>query len=111
MRTSNKAIVLSKIKYRDNDLIVKCYTEKRGVVSYLIKGAHNKKNSIAYYQLLSQLLIEENYRNNQSLHYISEVRLNNVYSTLHSNVLKSAVVLFLAEILSIILKRLIGFVR
>lgn len=104
MRTSNKAIVLSKIKYRDNDLIVKCYTEKRGIVSYLIKSAFKKKNTIAYYQLLSQLSIEENYRNNNSLHYISEVKLNNTYSTLHSNVLKSSVVLFLAEVLSTILK-------
>ncbi|WP_250433415.1 DNA repair protein RecO [Hanstruepera flava] len=104
MRTSNKAIVLSKIKYRDNDLIVKCYTEQRGVVSYLIKNAFKKKNTIAYFQLLSQLLIEENYRNNQNLHYISEVKLNNSYSTLHSNVLKSSVVMFLAEVLSIILK-------
>jgi DNA repair protein RecO (recombination protein O) len=104
MRNSNKAIVLSKIKYRDNDLIVKCYTENRGVVSYLVKGAYNKKNTIAYFQLLSQLNIEENYRNNQTLHYISEVKLYATYSTLHSNVLKSSVVLFLAEVLSIILK-------
>ncbi|WP_223032485.1 DNA repair protein RecO [Hanstruepera marina] len=104
MRTSNKAIVLSKIKYRDNDLIVKCYTEKRGVVSYLVKNAFKKKNTVAYFQLLSQLLIEENYRNNQNLHYISEVKLNNTYSTLHSNVLKSSIVIFLTEVLSIILK-------
>ena len=104
MRNSNKAIVLSKIKYRDNDLIVKCYTENRGVVSYLVKSAFKKKNTIAYYQLLTQLHIEENYRNNQTLHYITEVKLNNTYSTLHSNVLKSAVVLFLAEVLSSILK-------
>lgn len=104
MRTSNKAIVLSKVKYRDNDLIVKCYTEKRGVVSYLIKSAYKKKNTIAYFQLLSQLSIEENYKANQSLQYISEVKLNNAYSTLHSNVLKSSVVLFLAEVLASVLK-------
>jgi DNA repair protein RecO (recombination protein O) len=104
MRNSNKAIVLSKIKYRDNDIIVKCYTKNRGVVSYLIKNAYNKKNTIAYYQLLSQLNIEENYINNQTLHYISEVKLNTTYNTLHTNVLKSTVVMFLAEVLSSILK-------
>lgn len=103
MRTSNKVIVLSKIKYRDNDLIVKCYTKKRGVVSYLVKSAYKKKNTIAYFQLLSQLSVEENYKTNQSLHYLSEIKLNNSYNTLHSNVLKSSVVLFLAEVLSIIL--------
>lgn len=103
MRTSNKAIVLSKIKYRDNDLIVKCYTENRGVVSYLIKSAYKKKNTIAYFQLLSQLAVEENYKANQSLHYLSEIKLDHTYNTLHANVLKSSVVLFLAEVLSIIL--------
>ena len=103
MRTSNNVIVLSKIKYRDNDLIVKCYTKKRGVVSYLVKSAFKKKNTIAYFQLLSQLTVEENYKTNQSLHYLSELKLKYSYSTLHSNVLKSSIVIFLAEILSIIL--------
>jgi len=34
MLTTN-AIVLSKIRYRDNDLIIKCYTQEKGLVSYL----------------------------------------------------------------------------
>ena len=69
MISTNQAIVLSKIKYRDNDLIVRCYTLKRGVVSYLIRNAYKSKNNraIAYYQPLSQLSILEKYNQNQSL--------------------------------------------
>lgn len=105
MHTTNKAIVLSKIKYKDNDLIVKCYTQQRGIVSYLIRGAFkSKNNSIAYYQLLSQLLIEERFAQNQTLHFISEVKSHYVYKTLHTNVLKSAVALFIAEILTSVLQ-------
>ena len=33
MAISTKAIVISKIKYNDNDLIVKCYTAALGVKS------------------------------------------------------------------------------
>ncbi|WP_418508682.1 DNA repair protein RecO [Corallibacter sp.] len=107
MLGSTQAIVLSKIKYRDNDLIVKCYTLNRGVVSYLLPGVLKSKkgtSKAAYFQALSQLLIEEDYRKNKSLHYIKDVKINNVYQSLHSHVIKSAVTMFVAEILSLALK-------
>ncbi|WP_179343209.1 DNA repair protein RecO [Winogradskyella ursingii] len=107
MLTKNKGIVLSKIKYRDNDLIVKCYTQQRGVVSYILRGVLKSKKSQAktvYFQALSQLILEEVYKPKLSLHSIKEVKLNYVYTSLHTNVYKSAIVLFLAEILSSVLK-------
>lgn len=107
MRTKNNSIVLSKLKYRDYDLIVKCYTEQRGVVSYLLRGVLKSKKGLSktvYYQALSQLQIEENFKPNQSLHFISEVKFNYIYKSLHTNIYKSAIVLFLSEILSNVLK-------
>lgn len=107
MRTKNNSIVLSKLRYRDNDLIVKCYTQQRGVVSYLLKGVLKSKKGLSktvYFQALSQIQIEENYRPNQSLHFISEVKFNYIYKSLHSNIYKGAIVLFLSEILSNVLK-------
>ena len=107
MLNKNKAIVISKIRYRDNDLIVKCFTEQKGLVSYLIRGAlkSNKGTSKAvYYQLLSQLQIEENFKANQSLQYIKEVKVDFIYRSIHTNVFKSSIAMFLAEILSTVLK-------
>ena len=107
MLTKNNSIVLSKLKYRDYDLIVKCYTQQRGVVSYLLRGVLKSKKGLSktiYYQELSQLQIEESYKPNQSLHFIKEVKFNYIYKSLHSNIYKSAIVLFLAEILSNVLK-------
>jgi DNA repair protein RecO (recombination protein O) len=107
MLVKTNAIVLSKIKYRDNDLIVKCYTKNRGVVSYLLRGvlkSSKQSSKVAYYQLLSQLQIEENYKPKQTLQFISEVKLNVVYHSLHTNVLKSAITMFLSEVLSSALK-------
>lgn len=106
MLIKTRAIVLSKLKYRDHDLIVKCYTEHRGVVSYIVRGVlkSTKNNKIAYFQPLSQLQIEENFRANQSLQSIKELKLDCVYSTMHTNVFKSSIAMFLAEVLSIVLK-------
>ncbi|MBC3845554.1 DNA repair protein RecO [Winogradskyella echinorum] len=107
MLTTNNSIVLSKLKYRDYDLIVKCYTQQRGVVSYILRGvlkSKRGKTKTVYFQVLSQLQIEENYKPNQSLHSIKEVKLNYIYKSLHTNIFKSAIVLFLSEILSNVLK-------
>jgi len=101
------AIVLSKIKYRDNDLIVKCYTKQRGIVSYLVRGAlkatKGSSKSI-YFQPLTLLAIEGHVKPNSSLQSIKEVKLDCLYLTLHTNILKSAIVMFLAEVLSSVLK-------
>ena len=107
MLAKNYSIVLSKLKYRDYDLIVKCYTKERGIVSYMLKGVLKSKKGLSktvYYQALSQLQIEENYKPNQSLHFIKEVKFNYIYKTLHNNIYKSAIVLFLSEILSNVLQ-------
>lgn len=107
MLVSTKAIVISKIKYKDNDLIVKCYTEHFGVQSYLLRGVlKNKKGKLraAYFQLLSQLEIIVSYRENRSLQSISDAKPLTFYQTIHTNVAKSAIVMFLAEVLSGILK-------
>lgn len=107
MLNKNKAIVISKVRYRDNDLIVKCFTKQKGLVSYLIRGAlkSSKGTSKAvYYQLLSQLQIEENFKANQSLQYIKEVKIDYIYRTIHTNVYKSSIAMFLSEILSTVLK-------
>ena len=106
MVVSTKALVLSKIKYKDNDLIVKCYTASSGVKSYVIKNAlKSKKGKLkpAYFQLLTLLEIEADHKDNRNLHYFKEVRLYKPYETLHTSIFKSTVIMFLAEILSMVL--------
>ena len=107
MLVSTKAIVISKIKYKDNDLIVKCYTEQFGIQSYLLRGILKSKKGrlkTAYFQLLSQLHLVVNYKPNRSLQSINDVRPNVIYQSIHSSIPKSAVAMFLAELLSSILK-------
>ena len=107
MHVSTKAIVLSKLRYKDNDLIIKCYTEKFGVQSYLIKGAlksRKGKFKPAYFQLLSLLDVEVTYQNNRSLQYFKDIKLHHNYHSVHTHMVKSAMAMFIAEVLTGILK-------
>lgn len=108
MLIKSNIIVLSKLKYKDYDLIVRSYTQHRGAVSYLVKGvlkpSKTNRTKSVYFQPLMQLSIEENYRPNQSLQYFKEVKSNYIYKSLHTNVYKSAIVLFLSEILAVVLR-------
>ncbi|GAA4295116.1 DNA repair protein RecO [Aestuariibaculum suncheonense] len=102
MLVTTNAIVLSKIKFKDNDLIVTCYTQELGVVGFLLKGVLKSKKSVnkaAYFQLLSQLQLIINYNANRSLQVVKESKPVNVYASLHIHILKSSIVMFLAEVL------------
>ncbi|MBT8260093.1 MAG: DNA repair protein RecO [Flavobacteriaceae bacterium] len=107
MLTSTKAIVLSKLKFRDNDLIVKCYSNQYGIISFLLKGVLKSKKGkfkIAYFQELTLLDLEIDYRDTRSLQYIKEIKLSNHFYSIHTNVVKSTIAMFLSELLSNILK-------
>jgi len=107
MIIATNALVLSKLRYRDNDLIVKCYTQDYGVLSFLLRGVLKSKKGLtktAYFQLLSQLQLVIVYNPNKSLHTIKEAKINQLYSSLHTNIMKSAIVMFLSEVLTHTLK-------
>lgn len=106
MIVTTKAIVLSKIKYKDHDLIIKCYTENFGVITYLVRNAlktRKGKFKSAYFQPLSLLEIEADHKESRSLQYLRDIKLHAYYSSLHTNVIKSSTAMFLSEVLSNIL--------
>lgn len=103
MIISTKAIVLNTIKYGDTNLIVKCYTEKDGCKSYLLRGIlSSKKGKIrtSYFQPLTQLNIIANHNNKGNLNSIKEVEVVNHYKSIFSNIFKQSIVFFLSEVLS-----------
>ena len=106
MLVTVQAIVLSKIRYKDLDLIVKCYTKTHGIVSYLVKGSLSNKRKLkpSYFQQLSLLELETNHKSTRALQYIKEVKTFIPFETLHTNVYKSTLVLFISEILAAVLK-------
>ena len=103
MQVNTNAIVLTSLKYGDTSLIVKAFTQTDGLKSYLLKGVlASKKGKLkaAYFQPLTQLELTANHKNKGTLETIREVKIVNHYKTLHTDIVKNSLVLFLAEMLS-----------
>ncbi|SDG79906.1 DNA repair protein RecO [Psychroflexus sediminis] len=102
MQIKTKAIVISTIKYGEADLIAKCFTQEKGLVSYMLKGIRKSKRGklrMSMFQQVSLLEIEAFHRDNKNLQYLKEVKVFHPYQSLQSNVYKSTIVMFLAEVL------------
>lgn len=103
MTVTTKSIVLSAIKYGDTSLIVKAFTASDGVKSYLLRGvltSRKGKVRAGLFQPLMQLEIVATHKNKGTLERIREAKVVYPYKTLHTEIVKNSIVLFLAEILN-----------
>ena len=103
MLVSTEAISLNYIKYSETSIIVKCFTKSNGIKSYLLKGirtSKKKKINIGFFQPLTQLELDANHRNNGNLESIRSVKIINPYKTIHLDIFKNCIVMFLSEVLS-----------
>lgn len=102
MQVKTKAIVISALKYQEKSLIVKCFTQSDGIKTYFVANAFASKKSmqkIAYFQPLTILEIEATHKNKGTLEYFKEIKMGYPFKTIHQNIVKSALVLFLSEVL------------
>tara|TARA_R100000988_G_scaffold17627_1_gene8524 strand:- start:2561 stop:3280 length:720 start_codon:yes stop_codon:yes gene_type:complete len=102
MVVATKAIVFSAIKYSEADLIVSCFTETSGMKSYLLRNIlKSKKGKLkaSFFQPLTQLEIIADHKNKGTLEYIKEAKVYYPYQTLHTDIVKTGLVMFLAEML------------
>ncbi|HOZ73748.1 MAG TPA: DNA repair protein RecO [Flavobacterium sp.] len=102
MQIKTKAIVISSLKYQEKSLIVKCFTQSDGLKSYFVRNAFSPARTsqkIAYFQPLTILEIEAVHKNKGTLEHFKEIKIATPFRSIHSDVMKSAVALFLSEIL------------
>ena len=102
MRVSTKAIVLSTVRYGEADVIVKMLTASSGVKSYMIRGLQKSKRGAfrpAMFQPLTLLQLQAIHRDKGYLERLAEAKVSYHYLSLHSDIIKSSMALFLAEIL------------
>jgi DNA repair protein RecO (recombination protein O) len=102
MLVKTKAIVISSLKYQEKSLIVKCFTESDGLKSYFVRDAFSSRKSnqkIAYFQPLTILEIEAVHKNKGTLENFKEIKIAIPFHSIHSNVVKSTIVMFVSEIL------------
>ncbi len=103
MQVKTKAIVISSLKYQEKSLIVKCFTLSDGLKSYFVRDAFSSRKSnqkIAYFQPLTILEIEAIHKNKGTLESFKEIKVATPFHSIHSDVVKSTIVMFVSEILN-----------
>lgn len=102
-----QAIVISTMKFQETSLIVKCYTQENGIVTYLLKGilkSSKKGLNNSLFQPLTQLEIVSTNQYKGHFQYINEAKVSYHYQHLHTNMMKNSVAFFIAEICYLVLK-------
>jgi len=97
-----KAIVISAIKFQEKSLIVKCFTLSNGLKSYFVRDAFSSRKTsqkIAYFQPFSILEIEAVHKNKGTLENFKEIKTAVPFQTIHTDIVKSTIVMFLSEML------------
>lgn len=98
-----QGVVLQSLRYGDSSLIVKVFTHNFGLRSYMVKGALNRnaKNKVALFQNLNMIsYVEAGRPNGKTLGYMKDVQLSCIYQSLPLVMNKSAIMMYVSELLS-----------
>jgi len=102
VQVKTKAIVISSLKYQEKSLIVKCFTQSDGLKSYFVRNAFSSGRSsqkMAYFQPLTILEIDAVHKNKGTLENFKEIKISMPFHSIHSDVVKSTIVMFISEML------------
>lgn len=102
MYHKSRGIVLHTIKYSETSVIAKIYTEKSGLLSFIVKGVRSAKSKTkaSLMQPLTILDLEFQQRENKSLLFIKEFKRAYTYHSLPFDTVKSAIGLFILEVIT-----------
>jgi DNA repair protein RecO (recombination protein O) len=102
MLHKTRGVVFRFTKYGESSIIVNIFTELFGLQSYIVNGVRSKssKNRIALYQPLTLLDMVVYHRENANINRIKEVKCLYPYQSIHLDIRKSAVALFINEIVN-----------
>lgn len=101
MLVKTRAILLKTVKYSENSVIAKFYTEEFGLESFIINNIRSKKAPInaAHLQPLNLLEADIYQRNNANLQRIKELRCNPMLQSVYTDMVKTSVIVFMQEVL------------
>ncbi|WP_394906502.1 DNA repair protein RecO [uncultured Mesonia sp.] len=104
MLIKTKLIVLHSLRFGEADLIVRCFTKEKGSLSFLLKGVLKSKKGKLKSSLFQPLHIIDaviQYKEGRKLSYFREAKIDFPYKSIPTNIFKSSIALFLAELIGI----------
>lgn len=101
MMTKTRAVVLRQLKYGDQSLIVDMLTRELGRVSFAVRVPKTSRGKLRkqLFQPMTLLDVELDYRERSQLQRLREARIAAPYNNMHTDPVKLAETLFLAELL------------
>ena len=101
MLYKTKGIALHYIKYGDSSIIAQIYTDIFGRQAYIVNGVRSKKSKIrlSLFQPLSVLELDIYYKPNREIQRIKDLRNYLPLQTIHNDIVKSSIALFISEII------------
>ncbi|RYD59372.1 MAG: DNA repair protein RecO [Sphingobacteriales bacterium] len=102
MIEQTRGIVLRSIKYGETSLIVNIFTERYGVVAYLVQGVRNakaKQQRAGLLQPATLLDLTVYHKPGKNLQRIREYQPAYIYQNLQEEVVKNSIALFSVEVL------------
>ncbi|HEX2920971.1 MAG TPA: DNA repair protein RecO [Bacteroidales bacterium] len=105
MIEKTRGIVLHQVKFTDSGIIVHFFTREFGRISILVKGMRKKKSgkSPSLFQPLSILDLEFYNKASREVQLLKESSSATALYSIHADIKKSVVALFLGEVLSSVL--------
>ena len=106
MQEKARGVVLRLLKYSDSASVADVYTDTRGTVSFIVRIPKSRKAAVktVFFRPLSILELDFEFRPKASLQHVRDVRFAYAYRSLPYDARKAAIALFLAEVLSRVLK-------
>jgi DNA repair protein RecO (recombination protein O) len=97
-----RGIVFRFTKFKETSIIVTIFTEDFGLQSYIVNGVRSKsaKNKIALYQPLTLVSMVVYHRDHANIERIREISCLHPYRSLTSDIRKSTLGMFMAELLN-----------
>ena len=101
MLQKTRGIVLHHLKYGDTSLIATIYTESHGRKTFLVQGVYGRKGKFkaSFFQPFTLVEIEAYFHPGRDLQRLKEVNLPYPFHSIPFDNTKSAIALFLSEIL------------
>lgn len=100
MLLKTEGLVIKTVKFQETSLIVKIFTERHGLLSFLVNGVRTTKaqNKAALFQPLTFLDLIIYYRDNKNLLRLKEYKNAYVYQSLPFDIVKSSAAQVILEV-------------
>jgi DNA repair protein RecO (recombination protein O) len=101
MRTQSRGIVLHATEYSETSLVVKIYTEEKGLGTFIVGGVRTKKSryNSTLFQPLSLVELVASGKPGQTMQRITEIHFSPPFSGIPSDMIKSTIAIFMAEVI------------